>query len=156
MFVISDWYHSPCLSWDPPKEDDSGRVALLGRGATFWFRSERLSFPPGPPRTSPCLSPSLGASRVEFQPCPICGHEVESDAADALQCVRKLWFWRGIGITSSFPIAFFVCHVVRCSELVVLGFSVMLVRQHYVIFDGNLSETLLVCSGGTTCPMGRQ
>ena len=33
-FVISNWYHSPCLSWDPPKEDDSGRVALLGRGAT--------------------------------------------------------------------------------------------------------------------------
>ena len=49
MFVISDWYHSPCLSWDPPKEDDSGRVALLGRGATFWFRSGRLSFPPAPP-----------------------------------------------------------------------------------------------------------
>ena len=34
MFVISDWYHSPCLSWDPPKEDDSGCVAPLGRGAT--------------------------------------------------------------------------------------------------------------------------
>ena len=33
-FVILNWYHSPCLSWDPPKEDDSGRVALLGRGAT--------------------------------------------------------------------------------------------------------------------------
>ena len=33
-FVILNWYHSPCLSWDPPKEDDSGHVALLGRGAT--------------------------------------------------------------------------------------------------------------------------
>ena len=32
--VISDWYHSPCLSWNPPNEDDLGRVALLGRGAT--------------------------------------------------------------------------------------------------------------------------
>ena len=155
-FVISNWYHSPCLSWDPPKEDDSGRVALLGRGATFWFRSERLSFPPGPPRTSPYLRPSLGASRVEFQPCPTCGHEVESDAADALQCVRKLWFWRGIGITSSFTIAFFVCQVVRCSELAILGLSVVLVRQNYVIFDGDLSETPPLCSGETTCPMGRQ
>ena len=33
-FVISDWYHSPCLCWDPPSEDDSGRIALLGSGAT--------------------------------------------------------------------------------------------------------------------------
>ena len=109
-----------------------------------------------PPPTLPCLSPSLGASRVEFQPCPTCGHEVESGAADALQCVRKLWFWRGIGITSSFTIAFFVCQVVRCSELAILGLSVVLVRQNYVIFDGDLSETPPLCSGETTCPMGRQ
>ena len=61
-----------------------------------------------------------------------------------------------IGITSSFPIAIFICHVVRCSELAILGFSVMLVRQHDVIFDGNLSKTLLVRSGGTTCPMDLQ
>ena len=33
-FVILDWYHSPCLSWDPPNVDDLGRVALLGRDAT--------------------------------------------------------------------------------------------------------------------------
>ena len=71
-------------------------------------------------------------------------------------CKEALVFWRGIGITPSFPFAFFVCHVVRCSELAVLGFSVVLVHQHYVIFNGNLSKTPLVCSGGTTCPMGRQ
>ena len=81
---------------------------------------------------------------------------MESDAADALQCVRKLWFWRGIGITSSFTIAFFVCQVVRCSELAIFGLSVVLVRQNYVIFDGDLSETPPLCSGETTCPMGRQ
>ena len=55
-----------------------------------------------------------------------------------------------------FPPAFFVCHVVRCSELAVLGFSVVLVCQHYVILDGKLPEIPPVCSGGTTCPMGRQ
>ena len=31
--AILNWYHSPCLSWDPTKEDDLGRAALLGRGA---------------------------------------------------------------------------------------------------------------------------
>ena len=54
-----------------------------------------------------------------------------------------------------FPPPFFVCHVVRCSELAVLWFSVVLFRQHNVIFDGTLSETLLACSGETTCPMCR-
>ena len=34
IFVIFDWYHSLCLSWDPPNEDDLGRNALLGKGAT--------------------------------------------------------------------------------------------------------------------------
>ena len=33
--VILDWYHSPCLSWDPPNVDDLGRVALLGKGSTI-------------------------------------------------------------------------------------------------------------------------
>ena len=62
----------------------------------------------------------------------------------------------GIGITSSFPTAFFICNVGKCSELAVLGFGVVLVRQHNVILDGNLYETPLVCSGETTCPMGWQ
>ena len=63
----------------------------------------------GGPRTSSCMSPSLGTSKVEFGLCPTCGHEVESDVAKALQCVRKLWFRRGIHFTSSSPPPFFVC-----------------------------------------------
>ena len=103
--IIFDWYHSPCLSGDPPNVDDLGRAVLLGGALHFGFGvggSASLQLPPA----SPCLNPSLGASRVGFGPCPTCGHEVESNAVKALQCVRKLWFWGGIGITSSFPPAF--------------------------------------------------
>ena len=132
-------------------------VALLGRGATFGFRAcgaASLQPPPSPP-TSSYISPSLGASRVDCEPCQTCGHEAESDVVKALQCVRKLWFRRGIDIISSFPPTFFIFHVVRCSELAVLGFGVVLGHQHSVIFGGTLLETSAVCSGKTTCPIGR-
>ena len=32
--IFFDWYHSPCLSWDPPNVDYLGHATLLGRGAT--------------------------------------------------------------------------------------------------------------------------
>ena len=46
-----------------------------GNPRNIWFRSMggSASFR-GPPRTSPCPSPSLGASRVGCGPCPTCGH----------------------------------------------------------------------------------
>ena len=128
-FVIFDWYHSPCLSWDPSNVDDLGRVALFGNAGTILVLELVAPAPSNPSATSPCMSPSLGTSKVGCEPCLTCGHEVESDAAKALECVRKLWSQRGIGITSSSPPPpFFVCHVVRCSELVVLGLGVMLVH----------------------------
>ena len=125
-------------------------------GALYFVFKARDSASLQPPRTSLCLAPSLRAFKVELEPCPICRPKAESNAMKALQCVRKPWFWRGIGITSSFPPTFFVCYVVRCSELAGLGFSVVLIRQRYIIFDGKLSKTLPVCSGETTGPMGQQ
>ena len=43
----------------------------------------RLSFRPAPPpRTSPCLSPPLGASRVGCGPSPTCGHAAPQRAEE--------------------------------------------------------------------------
>ena len=46
------------------------------RPATFGFEAWAAQLPssPPPPRTSPCLSPSLGASRVGCGLSPTCGH----------------------------------------------------------------------------------
>ena len=51
--------------------------------ATFGFGAEvgSASVQP-PPRTSPCLSPSLGASRVGCGPCPTCGHAAQRSAEE--------------------------------------------------------------------------
>ena len=46
-----------------------------GSPATFGFEAQAAQLPSSPPpRTSPCLSPSLGASRVGCGPCPTCRH----------------------------------------------------------------------------------
>ena len=42
--------------------------------ATFGFGARAAQLPSSPPRTSPCLSPSLGASRVGCRLSPTCGH----------------------------------------------------------------------------------
>ena len=72
-----------------PPVSGSWAVSHRSAGTQQLVSKPNVSLPPPPPQTSPCLSPSLGASRVGFGSCLTYGHAAELDAAEALQSWTK-------------------------------------------------------------------
>ena len=96
LFCVNSGLPCECLRVSV-SESRKVLAGYLGNPRIIWFRSldGSASVQPPPPRTSPCLSPSLGASRVGCGPSPTCGHAALHRAEDrAGEAATRTNCWR--------------------------------------------------------------